>query len=90
MFDGGLLCCWIRPDKRRQRAARDAIVLFHEWVFSVMKVPVLIVVTKQPEVRSTVAKLGYREVGTVDRLYGGEAATILSLDRETWNGLEQG
>lgn len=91
MFSGALICCWIRPDKRRSRAARDATVAFHEWVFEATQIPVLIAVTKQQAIVTNVAKLGYRQFGAVDRLYGGETATFLALDGEAWrDGIKQG
>lgn len=69
---------WIRHDHRKSRAGLLAMI--ESLYLGLERWPVLISVTKQPEVPTQIQRLGFVTLGTVPWLFDGEEATISYLD----------
>lgn len=79
LFDFAYCNLWIRRDRRN----REALPTVHQVYESAFKIwPTLLGFTKQERLLKSHAKLGYRMVGKLERLFDGEDAWLVQLTKD--------
>lgn len=78
---GAFFSLWVRPDYRKRSAALRNVNFVYDQ--AIKKFPVLIGVTRQPELHEMHLKVGYKFVGDVPKLLNGEKAMVYCMTRES-------
>lgn len=78
-FDGASFSAWCRKDRRGTKAELRVFLEAANLGFGAY--PLLIGITKQPQLLKLHTRLGYRLRGQIPALWGGEEAFILVWDR---------
>jgi hypothetical protein len=80
---GGAFCgAWLRQDRRGSRQGVWAFL--DAWTWALTAWPVLIGVTKQPELAAIHRKVGYTTLGAIPTIFDGQEATIMYLTRSAF------
>ena len=83
IMSGAFFGLWIREDHRQSRAS---FVAFEESIRAGLVVsPVLIGVTRQPDLIDEHERVGYTLVGRIPELWDGDDVWILTMTRESFN-----
>ena len=78
-FNGVFCGAWMRQDYRGRRAGTFAFL--DAWTWALVAWPVLIGVTKQPDLVGIHRRVGYTVMGSIPGLFDGQEATVMYLTR---------
>lgn len=84
MAGGGAWGFWLREDKRAVGSRLALAFIMATLNDALSRFPVLVNVTKQPEVVEKTQRLGYTYVGEIPYLFEGETAYVLQMTREAF------
>ena len=79
-FSGSFVGLWIRDDMRRTKTAYENLMTLHRGAFEL--VPVLLSVTKLPEILEMHVKLGYDISTAIPHLFEGRPGWLTHLTKE--------
>lgn len=79
---GAFIGMWLRRDRRRTRRGLCAFLDGLEWLLSI--VPVVLGVTKQPNIVAEHERLGYTVFGRLPEFFDGQEATVVALTRDAF------
>jgi hypothetical protein len=81
-FTGAFCGAWMRRDRRGSRKGVHAFL--DAWTWALVAWPVLIGVTKQPDLLGIHRRVGYTTLGAIPGIFDGQEATIMYLTRSAF------